>query len=186
MFRVNSDDCLSIDHLTNELSTHFSRTRRPIVIVCIGTDRCTGDSLGPLVGTFLSRNSSILVYGTLEKPIHGSNLDEKMAMIKKKHPFSYIVAIDACLGKLRSVGDITIRKGSIKPGSGVDKDLTPVGELSIEGIVNVSSPFGLLVLQSTRLNQVFKMAQTISDAIEKSYFAEKKTLFSQIKHTLKK
>jgi len=26
---------------------------RPIIMICIGTDRSTGDSLGPLVGTLL-------------------------------------------------------------------------------------------------------------------------------------
>lgn len=57
--------CLKISHadpniystITHRLLFHFSRTRpdTPIVIVCVGTDRSTGDSLGPLVGTALSR-----------------------------------------------------------------------------------------------------------------------------------
>jgi|GEM_PF-2945695 len=36
------------------------------VILCIGTDRSTGDALGPLVGTMLSQHSlRAAVYGTL-------------------------------------------------------------------------------------------------------------------------
>ena len=61
---------------------------QPIVIVCIGTDRSTGDSLGPLVGTLLSEktensSSSFHVYGTLDDPIHAMNLQEKLNEIKK-------------------------------------------------------------------------------------------------------
>ena len=29
------------------------KKHQPIIILCIGTDRSTGDSLGPLVGSFL-------------------------------------------------------------------------------------------------------------------------------------
>ena len=59
-----------------------------IVIVCIGTDRSTGDSLGPLVGTLLSEkaensSSSFHVYGTLDDPITCDELSEKLNEIKK-------------------------------------------------------------------------------------------------------
>ena len=49
---------------------------RPIVVLCIGTDRSTGDSLGPLVGNklkFLIRNK-VHIYGSLECPVHAKNL----------------------------------------------------------------------------------------------------------------
>lgn len=39
------------------------------LILCIGTDRFIGDSLGPLTGTLLSKLSlPVPVLGTLEKP----------------------------------------------------------------------------------------------------------------------
>ena len=38
-----------------------------MAIVCIGTDKCIADSLGPLVGTMLTKNNICIdVYGTLE------------------------------------------------------------------------------------------------------------------------
>ena len=63
------------------------RLSQPAAIVCIGTDRSTGDSLGPLVGTMLQEKtlSHFHVYGTLEEPIHAVNLEEKINAIRSIH-----------------------------------------------------------------------------------------------------
>lgn len=48
------------------------------VIVCIGTDKCIGDCLGPLVGTMLLEKFIPLpVYGTIKSPMHALNLEKK-------------------------------------------------------------------------------------------------------------
>jgi putative sporulation protein YyaC len=145
-------------------------TLRPIVFVCIGTDRSTGDSLGPLVGTLLEEKgpNPFYVYGTLDDPIHAVNLAEKLQEIKLKHFYPFIIGIDACLGKLKSVGAIQLANGPVKPGAGVNKDLPPVGDIHLTGIVNVSGFMEFFVLQNTRLNLVLKMAKTISDGIHQA------------------
>ncbi|MCA1032297.1 spore protease YyaC [Bacillus timonensis] len=154
--------------LAFKLSSLLPSTNQPIVFVCIGTDRSTGDSLGPLVGSILEekRLSHFHVYGTLEEPIHAVNLVEKLNGIKQDHHNPFIFGIDACLGRLKSVGVITIGEGPLKPGAGVNKELLPVGDAHITGIVNVSGFMEFLVLQNTRLNLVMKMAKTISNSIE--------------------
>ena len=54
------------------------------IIVCIGTDKCIGDCLGPLVGTLLKENSfPIPIYGTLADPIHALNLEKSIYEIKR-------------------------------------------------------------------------------------------------------
>ncbi|WP_449622073.1 spore protease YyaC [Robertmurraya sp. Marseille-Q9965] len=140
---------------------------RPVVFVCIGTDRSTGDSLGPLIGTLLEEKeiAPFHVYGTLEDPIHAVNLEEKMKEIKTKHLNPIIIGIDACLGRLKSVGAIQVGEGPVKPGAGVKKELPDVGELHITGIVNVSGFMEFFVLQNTRLNLVLKMAKVIANGI---------------------
>ena len=77
---------------------------RPVVIVCIGTDRSTGDSLGPLIGTLLSEKTlpNFYIYGTLEDPIHAVNLQEKLNYIHSIHENPFIIGIDACLGRVKS------------------------------------------------------------------------------------
>jgi putative sporulation protein YyaC len=138
-----------------------------LVCVCIGTDRSTGDSLGPLVGTFLSQYASdqLTVLGTLEEPVHALNLPEKMIHLQQKHPNALVIAVDACLGKLNSVGSIQVGIGPIKPGAGVNKQLPEVGQLHITGIVNVAGFMEYMVLQNTRLSTVMKMAQMIADSM---------------------
>ena len=142
---------------------------QPIVFVCIGTDRSTGDSLGPLVGTLLKEKktstASFNVYGTLAEPIHAMNLEERLTEIHKLHDDPFIIGIDACLGKVRSVGIVQIGEGPVKPGAGVNKDLPAVGNAHITGIVNVSGFMEFMVLQNTRLNLVLNMAKTIADGI---------------------
>lgn len=143
---------------------------RPIIFVCIGTDRSTGDSLGPLIGTFLEEKeiSPFYVYGTLEEPIHAVNLEEKMKEIKAKHLNPMIIGIDACLGRLKSIGAIQVGVGPVKPGAGVKKELPDVGEFHITGIVNVSGFMEFFVLQNTRLNIVLKMAKVIANGIHEA------------------
>lgn len=136
---------------------------RDIIVVCIGTDRSTGDALGPLAGSKLrSINMFQHVYGTLDEPVHATNLTEKIDEIKGKSPHSFLIAVDACLGRLENVGCVSLGKGSIKPGAAVKKELPSVGDAYITGVVNVGGFMEHLVLQSTRLSLVMKMADTIA------------------------
>lgn len=146
---------------------------RPVVFVCIGTDRSTGDSLGPLVGTMLEEKdiSPFHIYGTLEEPIHAVNLQEKILEIEKRHFNPIIIGIDACLGKIKSVGVIQIGEGPVKPGAGVNKELPEVGNYHITGIVNVSGFMEFFVLQNTRLNLVLNMAKVIANGIHEASLA---------------
>ena len=71
------------DYLCKELSPVI-KENRPIVFICIGSDRSTGDALGPLIGEkikFLSKNN-IFIYGTLEETVHAGNLKETVKIIK--------------------------------------------------------------------------------------------------------
>jgi putative sporulation protein YyaC len=162
------DDFRAAENLAEELlSVIPSLTSRPIVIVCIGTDRSTGDSLGPLIGTLLAEKkiTSFHVYGTLDNPIHAVNLVEKLVEITTIHVDPYIIGIDACLGRSKHVGVIQVGLGPVKPGAGVNKELPAVGDIHITGIVNVSGFMEFFVLQNTRLNLVMKMAKTIANGI---------------------
>ncbi len=141
---------------------------KSLVFLCIGTDRSTGDSLGPLVGYKISsiRYRNVYIHGTLEEPVHAKNLDTVIKNISALYDKPFIVAIDACLGKTEHVGYLNIGQGSIAPGSGVNKTLPPVGDMYITGIVNFGGLMDFLILQNTRLSLVMKMADTISTGIK--------------------
>jgi putative sporulation protein YyaC len=140
---------------------------RPVVAVCIGTDRSTGDSLGPLVGMLLERKkpADTEIYGTLDQPVHAVNLQDTLDEIGRRFRNPYIIAVDACLGQLASVGSVQLCDGPVKPGAGVNKSLPPVGDIHLTGIVNVGGFMEYLVLQNTRLSVVMGMAEVIADAM---------------------
>jgi len=133
-----------------------------IYIVCVGTDRSTGDSFAPLVGMFLEENGIKNVIGTINNPCHASNLDKRLSEISSN---AYIIAVDACLGRIETLENIKIIKGHLKPGSSVGKKLTNFGDLTITYNVNISGFMEYLVLQNTRLSIVIKGAKICANAI---------------------
>jgi len=137
---------------------------RPIIFLCIGTDRCTGDSLGPLVGYHLKScipKGNFYIYGTLENPVHSKNLESIIDKLYYTFENPYIVAIDASLGKVKNIGKVFIDKKPLQPGLALNKNLPPIGDLSITGIVNIGGNFEFLVLQNTRLYVVMNLVETI-------------------------
>ncbi|WP_276356520.1 spore protease YyaC [Cohnella caldifontis] len=143
---------------------------RRIVVVCVGTDRSTGDSLGPLVGTSLSREAGLHfdLYGTLDDPVHAMNLNETLLKINRSSRSPFVIAVDACLGQVSSVGCIQLGTGPVRPGAGVNKELPPVGDIHMTGIVNVGGFMEYFVLQNTRLNLVMKMSDIIAQSLRRA------------------
>lgn len=155
----------------SELLRAHVLANRSIIFLCIGSDRATGDCLGPIIGYKLSKYKkyhNYSVYGTLEEPVHAKNLKDTIDMIYQTHEDAFIIAIDASLGKSNHVGYITLGEGPLKPGAGVDKDLPEVGDVFITGIVNFSGFLDNMLLQTTRLNVVMSMADQICLAINYS------------------
>lgn len=169
--RIYVEDPQAVEKLGRDLLNRMARcitVADPVkVLLCIGTDRSTGDCLGPLVGTKVMScdNNFYKVYGTLDHPVHAGNLKEKLEEIRCKHANPFIIAVDACLGQLENVGFVSLGDGSLQPGAGVNKNLPPVGQIHITGIVNVGGFMEFLVLQNTRLNLVMRLADTIANGL---------------------
>lgn len=168
---VMHQDLEASETISNFLLSHIPiKTHIPIILICIGTDRSTGDALGPLVGTKLEQVGikNFQVFGTLDDPVHALNLEEKFQNIQKDNPTSFIIAVDACLGKSQSIGSITTGMGPSKPGAAMNKKLPAVGDLHIHGIVNLNGFMEFFVLQNTRLSLVMKMADVIVQSIKET------------------
>lgn len=154
------------DVISNEIYP-IMRSGKTIIILCIGTDRSTGDSLGPIVGDklkFLIRNK-VELYGNLQYPVHAKNITDVITEIHSKYNNPFIIAIDACLGAIQNVGKIIIETKPLHPGSAMNKSLPQVGDLSITGIVNICGAMEFMVLQNTRLFTVMQLADTISRGV---------------------
>lgn len=173
------DTCFSVDSLSptasNELGEYLYnkldnviKENRPIIFLCIGTDRATGDSLGPLVGYKLKNvaRKKIYIYGSLESPIHSINLEEILNKINNNFANPFIIGIDASLGSVQNIGKVFVEDLPLQPGLALDKDLPEVGEMNIKGVVNISGSLDFMMLQNTRLFVVMCLADCISNGIE--------------------
>ena len=156
---------------TLSLLIHQNKKRgKDLVLLCIGSDRATGDCLGPIIGYKLSSlaHPNLMIYGTLSEPVHAKNLSETITKIKKRHKNATIIAIDASLGSSNHIGYITLGEGALYPGIGVDKELPCVGDIYITGIVNISGMLNNMLLQTTRLDIVMRLADFICYGIRYS------------------
>ena len=136
------------------------------IVVCIGTDAVTGDSLGPLVGSLLKKKAGGLTYvfGSMENPVTATDVASLKKMIKGVYPYSRILAVDAALGSKAEVGSVKLSDGPIKPGLGVNKDLGEIGDASIIGVVDEKKKANAS-LYSVRLSRVYFQAELISSAV---------------------
>ena len=158
---------LNFVHQLDELLHALEKKLHPLVILCIGSDRSTGDALGPFVGSMITTMNlkDVAVYGTLERPVHALNLVKTCTKITEYHNNPTILAVDSSLGSKKNVGCLQLGMGSLRPGAGVHKKLPPVGDIYITGIVNMGGFMELMVLQSTRLGTVIPLARFISRGI---------------------
>lgn len=157
------DFAIQLNNMINELISD----NQEIIYLCIGSDRSTGDSLGPLVGYRLSALPSFKghVYGTLKNPVHAVNLSQSLDEIYSMHEKPFIIAIDASLGTKGHIGCVTLTNAPLKPGLGVKKSLPSVGDISVTGIVGFSGVLDTVVLQTTRLSGVMELSNYIAGGI---------------------
>lgn len=169
-----SSEAASVNEFGQAFKTLLQKNMLPsqtAVFLCIGTDRATGDCLGPLLGHKLSQLAprDCHVFGTLEAPVHAKNLSSTVAHIRQYISNPFIIAVDASLGKPSHVGCFTLGVGPLKPGAGVNKNLPEVGDLFVTGIVNFSGIFDQMLLQTTRLSIVMTLAENIYSGIMLSF-----------------
>ncbi|MEN1966541.1 spore protease YyaC [Lentibacillus sp. N15] len=158
-----------LEIMSEKLISWLPKLPHEYVVVCIGTDRSTGDALGPFIGSFFNelKPRHITVYGTLNKPVHAANLADYVQHINRRHQHPFIIAIDACLGKSHSVGSLVTGTGPIKPGAALNKNLPKIGDVHITGVVNVGGFMEYSVLQNTRLSIVVEMAKKVTSILDR-------------------
>ena len=165
-FRTHYTDLLGTHRLQRRLcSLVTAQIHRPHVLLCLGSDRSTGDSLGPLTGTRLAAlaPSNIYILGTLDDPVDAHNLETTVSIVKDRYSNPFIIALDATLGRPQSVGFVTLSLGPLHPGQALKKHMPPVGDVHLTGVVNTNRLWQSFVLQSTRLNLVWQLSDFYCD-----------------------
>ncbi len=143
-----------------------------VVVVCIGSEKIAGDSLAPLVGDELRERYAVknFVYGTTDESINGRNYDEWLEFILKVHKGAKILAVDAGLGAVASVGRIRLTTGVV-PKKAVTGGGKAVGDAGIVGIVGEVSDNPLGALLTVSADEVQKMAEKIAFVIFSALYA---------------
>ncbi len=140
----------------------------PPVVVCVGSDLAIGDSLGPICGSLLkykTQGVQCFLYGTLAAPVTAKEIKYMRSFLKKTHPNSPILAIDAAVGEKGDIGVIRVTDSPLFPGAGANKQLGSLGDVSILGIVAEKSVTNYGILNTTRLNLVYTMSEIISEGV---------------------
>ena len=143
-----------------------------LIFLCIGTDRISGDSFGPLVGYKLKNlfygEKNIEVIGDLENIVNSSNVLKILDKIEKTYEVPFLIAIDAAVSNKKEIGRIVVSNSKMNVGSCFSNKKIYVGDVSIKGIVtkNLGNPkYNFRLLQNVPLNTIMNMADCVSQGI---------------------
>ena len=149
-------------------STEKIPSQKLPVVVCIGSDLAIGDSLGPIVGSMLkfkTQGLGCFLYGTLSAPITAKEIKYTRTFLKETHRGHPVIAVDAAIGEAGDIGVIKLSDTPLLPGAGANKQLGSIGDITVMGIVAEKSLANYGLLNTTRLNLVYSMAEIISDGL---------------------
>jgi putative sporulation protein YyaC len=132
-----------------------------IVMLCIGTDRSTGDAFGPLLGSRLARDGWPHVCGTLREPCDADRLQDVLAGLP---PGKTVIAFDACLGSPANVGRYSVARGPLLPAEAVGKRLPEAGHYSAAAVVAARTAKPYYALLTAPLSLVVDMAESAAAA----------------------
>lgn len=137
-----------------------------IYVIGIGSNRISGDSLGPFVGTLLKNSypDHLTLLGDLQSPLDAITLVPALAPITFKKN-SFIIGVDSVLGSEEMVNSIVVKDGPVVPGIGLGNSLPPIGDCSITGVVLENDPALKESLLCTDLHFVYTMATAIAKGI---------------------
>lgn len=163
----STDSRFSPASFARQLLSYLPTPTVPVLFLCIGSDRLTGDSLGPLIGHGLSlcRLPDLPIVGTLQHPVHAENLQVTLEQIRQTYPSHLVIAIDAALDKDTTVGQIFLHDYPLFPGAGVHKTLPAAGQISITGVVAPLAPHAINQLSEIHLSLVMRMADCIIEGL---------------------
>ena len=137
------------------------------VVLCVGSDKVSGDCLGPTVGSLLIEkyNVNAFVYGCIGRTVNSLNIAEYKDFLREKHPNAFIIAVDACLGSKNDVGKIKINDKGVAAGLAVGRKTGRIGDIGVLGIVSEISKDNLSALLSSPYSMVYELAEKVAGKV---------------------
>lgn len=88
----------------NILEGKIKKEKRKLDIICIGTNKVVGDSLGPMIGSYLKEFSGLYVYGDMENTI--CRKDEINKIRRNKN--NCTIVVDSAISNVANFGDVFV------------------------------------------------------------------------------
>ena len=118
-----------VQRLICERAAELMRSAARIDVLCIGTPKVVGDSVGPRVGSLLKAAElpdRIKIIGCTDEPVHRGNLAFMLMSLRND---ALLVCVDAALSN--NFPAINIRTGPMQPGVAVSDELPKLGDVSV-------------------------------------------------------
>ena len=146
------------------------------IFLCVGTNNCVGDSLGPIVGDILTQkinSNNIYIVGNSNKNLNSKNFNQNIEKIKNEIYNPFFIIIDSALANKEVIGKVIINNNSMIIGSALNKKHELIGNLCIKGVVgenkenSVENFFYLNSVPKAMVeNLSYKIANSILKALE--------------------
>lgn len=144
------------------------KEKNQIVIVCFGTPTVSGDALGPKIGTLLQRwNIPCFVYGTVDRPVTATNMQEYMEMVENAHKGATVLSVDASLGRKEKIGRFILRKDGVCP-AGIKGEKRRFGHIGLLGVVGENNGEPMKELLAVNEDYISNMAHKVAIVINKA------------------
>ncbi len=162
MYYSLKDKNKSLYKFSYDLANMLIENELPPLFLCVGNSKIIDDSLGAIVGTLLKGYYKIEnpVLGNHKNPLYGISLKKTLDLLKTKY-FNYnIVVIDASIGNLSNLYDISLNPFGIN----IDclKSNKFVGNISISSVTFVGKITNSILLNSEKKKCVFDVSNFIA------------------------
>ena len=118
-----------VQRLICEKAVELMRSAARIDVLCIGTPKVVGDSVGPRVGSLLKAAGlpdRIKIIGCTDEPVHKRNLCDKLQLLRDD---ALVICVDAAVGEDYPL--IKLRAGPMQPGAAISEEQLLIGDVSI-------------------------------------------------------
>lgn len=151
----------------NDIQNGYSN----LAILCIGTNKLIGDSVGPIIGSNLKHleNEYLKIYGTMKNTLNFDNAKNVINEIYDNFSKPYIITIDATLSNRKKVGEIVLNKGYIKIGKALERSICFYSNININCIVGKNLQLkedNIEELKKVEKNAIYEMSEIVSWGIE--------------------
>lgn len=138
-----------------------------LLFLCIGSEKISGDSVGPIVGSILKNRYKLPcpILGTEDKPVNGVNLPHYIENIRTVFPNHRIIAIDSAVGSKKDMWTIKIKKGGVVAGGAITSKNPRIGDIGILAVVGEKNDDVLSTLLQAPLDRVERIAERIAKTI---------------------